>query len=153
MNLLVQGLSGGSGPRSTTPALPTALRAAAVLVRRRSLRLVAEFNLQELAFTPNRHIAEITDERLAALAQNTSGPWRSPYTYQGDKAMAIAAPIEISLGYGYLRANHGPGQCGCFNMNGGTADIASISIGDSVRSLTSPENTPPASTAVLRDCH
>ena len=47
-----------------------------------------------------------------------------PLHLSGDKAMAIAAPIEISLGYGYLRANHGPGQCGCFNMNGGTADIA-----------------------------
>jgi len=61
---------------------------------------------------------------LAASAQNTSSPWRYPYTYQGDKATAVAAPVEISLGYSYLRANQGPGQCGCFNMNGGTAEVA-----------------------------
>jgi hypothetical protein len=64
---------------------------------------------------------------LAGLAQNTSqpsSPWRYPYTYRGDKATAIAAPIEISVGYSYLRANQGPAQCGCFNMNGGSAEVA-----------------------------
>jgi peptidoglycan-associated lipoprotein len=69
---------------------------------------------------------------LVATAQNTSSgtgnqtsnPWKSPYTYKGDKTTAIAAPIEISVDYSYLRANQGPGQCGCFNMNGGSAEVA-----------------------------
>ncbi len=30
------------------------------------------------------------------------------------------APLEISFSYSYARANAGPGQCGCFNMNGGS---------------------------------
>lgn len=63
-----------------------------------------------------------------AGAQSASGPstspWRYPYTYQGDKTTAVAAPIEISVGYSYLRANQGPGQCGCFNMNGGSMEVA-----------------------------
>ncbi|HEX4022109.1 MAG TPA: hypothetical protein VHX63_13265 [Acidobacteriaceae bacterium] len=61
---------------------------------------------------------------LSASAQNTSSPRRSPYTYQGDKAAAVAAPVEVSIGYSYLRANQGPAQCGCFNMNGGDAEVA-----------------------------
>ncbi len=68
---------------------------------------------------------------MVATAQNTpqpagpsSSPWRYPYTYQGDKTKAIAAPIEISVDYSYLRANQAPGQCGCFNMNGGSAEVA-----------------------------
>lgn len=61
---------------------------------------------------------------LPALAQTTSSPWRYPYTYQGDKAAAVAAPIEVSIGYSYLHANQGPGQCGCFNLNGGSAEVA-----------------------------
>jgi peptidoglycan-associated lipoprotein len=31
---------------------------------------------------------------------------------------------EGSLGYSYLRANAPPGQCGCFHMNGGSAEFA-----------------------------
>lgn len=66
-----------------------------------------------------------------AAAQNTSqttgpssSPWRHPYTYRGDKAKAMAAPIEIFVGYSYLRANADPGQCGCFPMNGGSTEVA-----------------------------
>ena len=58
-----------------------------------------------------------------AMATSTS-PWRSPYTYRGDTAAAIAAPVEISFGYSYLRANKSPGQCGCFSMDGGNAEAA-----------------------------
>ena len=68
---------------------------------------------------------------LAATAQSasqstspSSSPWRYPYTYQGDKTKAIAAPIEIFVGYSNLHANQGPGQCGCFNMNGGSTEVA-----------------------------
>jgi peptidoglycan-associated lipoprotein len=35
-----------------------------------------------------------------------------------------ASPVEVSLGYSYLRANAPPGECGCFNMNGGSAALA-----------------------------
>lgn len=59
----------------------------------------------------------------AASAQTTSSPWRYSYSYQGDKNTAIAAPVEVSVDYSYLRANQGPGQCGCFNMNGGEAEV------------------------------
>lgn len=54
----------------------------------------------------------------------STSPWRPPYTYRGDKAATIAAPIEIYIGYSYLRANQGPGQCGCFNMSGGNTEVA-----------------------------
>jgi peptidoglycan-associated lipoprotein len=34
------------------------------------------------------------------------------------------SPVEVSLGYSYLHANAPPGQCGCFNMNGGSGAFA-----------------------------
>jgi peptidoglycan-associated lipoprotein len=37
---------------------------------------------------------------------------------QGTSAM------DVSAGYSYLRANAPPGQCGCFNMNGGSGSFA-----------------------------
>jgi hypothetical protein len=65
---------------------------------------------------------------LVALAQNTSSPssspWRHPNSYRGDKATATAAPVEISFGYSYLRANGSPDQCGCFHMDGGSTEVA-----------------------------
>jgi outer membrane immunogenic protein len=33
-------------------------------------------------------------------------------------------PLELSLNYDYARANAGPGQCGCFTMNGGSTEVA-----------------------------
>jgi hypothetical protein len=33
-------------------------------------------------------------------------------------------PLEVSFSYSYARANAGPGQCGCFNMNGGSTEVA-----------------------------
>ncbi len=39
-------------------------------------------------------------------------------------AAAKYAPLELSFNYDYVRANAGPGQCGCFNMNGGSAEAA-----------------------------
>ncbi len=65
---------------------------------------------------------------LAATAQNTSqaantstSPWRSPYTYRGDKTAAIAAPIEISVGYSYL---HATAKGAGLSMNGGSTEVA-----------------------------
>ncbi len=42
---------------------------------------------------------------------------------------AVAQKIEypapaISVNYTAMRANAGPGQCGCFTMNGGTAELS-----------------------------
>jgi hypothetical protein len=34
------------------------------------------------------------------------------------------ARVEVSYSYDYARANAGPGQCGCFNMNGGSLEVA-----------------------------
>jgi hypothetical protein len=34
------------------------------------------------------------------------------------------APLEISLNYSYARSNAAPGQCSCFNMNGGSSEVA-----------------------------
>ena len=61
---------------------------------------------------------------LALLAQNTSSPssrrWSNPYTDQGSKSAAVAAPVEIFVGYSDLRASaEGVG----FNMNGGSAEV------------------------------
>jgi len=39
-----------------------------------------------------------------------------------------ASPVEVSLGYSYVHANAPPGQCGCFNMNGGSGAFA-VSLG------------------------
>jgi outer membrane immunogenic protein len=32
--------------------------------------------------------------------------------------------IEVAFNYSYMRANAAPGQCGCFNMNGGSGEFA-----------------------------
>ncbi|MHB1021316.1 MAG: hypothetical protein ACYC46_01765 [Acidobacteriaceae bacterium] len=39
-------------------------------------------------------------------------------------AKAAYAPLEVAFSYSYARANAGPGQCGCFNMNGGNTEVA-----------------------------
>jgi len=31
---------------------------------------------------------------------------------------------QIAIDYSYMRANSTPGQCGCFNLNGGSAEVA-----------------------------
>jgi hypothetical protein len=47
-----------------------------------------------------------------------------PYDNQGDKNTATGAPVELSVDYNHLLANQGPGQCGCFSMNGGATEVA-----------------------------
>jgi hypothetical protein len=34
------------------------------------------------------------------------------------------APFQVSYSYDNARANAGPGQCGCFNLNGGSLEVA-----------------------------
>jgi peptidoglycan-associated lipoprotein len=50
-----------------------------------------------------------------ALAQNAAQPSTPPK----DPLRA-----ELALNYGYLHSNAPPGGCGCFNLNGGSADFA-----------------------------
>ena len=68
---------------------------------------------------------------VAAQAQGLrhgQSPWRYPYTYQGDKTKAIAAPIEVSLSYNYVRSNvvlrSNVVSDNSFNMNGGSTEVA-----------------------------
>lgn len=52
--------------------------------------------------------------------------------FLGIVASAVAQPqspesiptAEAAFGYSYMRANAGPGTCGCFNLNGGNAELA-----------------------------
>lgn len=55
-------------------------------------------------------------------AQNNSISGRHPA--RADKTTAVAAPVEISVSYSALRTNASPRQCGCFWMNGGSAEVA-----------------------------
>ena len=32
--------------------------------------------------------------------------------------------VEFAVSYSYMRANASPGNCGCFNLNGGSAEVA-----------------------------
>jgi peptidoglycan-associated lipoprotein len=43
---------------------------------------------------------------------------------QSPSAVEAHAPVDLALGYSYLRSNAPPGGCGCFSMNGGTASVA-----------------------------
>lgn len=57
-------------------------------------------------------------------AQTSSRQAPYPYAFRGDKGPATSAPIEIAIDYSYLGANESPGQCGCFALNGGSAETA-----------------------------
>ena len=43
---------------------------------------------------------------------------------QAARQQAVLPRAEVSLSYSYIRANATPGVCGCFNMNGGSAELA-----------------------------
>jgi len=43
---------------------------------------------------------------------------------QATTPVSQQVPLEVSYSYDYARANAGPGQCGCFNMNGGSLEVA-----------------------------
>jgi outer membrane immunogenic protein len=45
-------------------------------------------------------------------------------TPASEVSTAKPAPLEVSYSYDYARANAGPGQCGCFTMNGGSLEVA-----------------------------
>jgi outer membrane immunogenic protein len=61
----------------------------------------------------------ITDIRMKL------GPWLAALLFCAAAAHGQrVSPIDVSLGYSYVRANAPPAQCGCFNMNGGSGAFA-----------------------------
>jgi peptidoglycan-associated lipoprotein len=60
----------------------------------------------------------------AALAQSTGNSAGAPNASLAGGESSEIAPLEVSFAYSYLRANANPGQCGCFNLNGGNAEAA-----------------------------
>lgn len=60
----------------------------------------------------------------AAIAQSTSNFAGTPDPPVDRGAQSDIAPLEIAFGYSYVRSNANPGQCGCFNMNGGNVEGA-----------------------------
>ncbi len=60
----------------------------------------------------------------AALAQSASTPAGTPNPSVAGRTQSDVAPLEITFAYSYLRSNANPGQCGCFNMNGGNVEGA-----------------------------
>jgi outer membrane immunogenic protein len=61
--------------------------------------------------------------RIAGVALMIGMGWMSAGAQQVETA-PLYAPLEVSFSYSYARANAGPGQCGCFNMNGGSSEVA-----------------------------
>jgi peptidoglycan-associated lipoprotein len=61
---------------------------------------------------------------VAAIAQSTSNPAEAPKALLASGEYSDIVPLEVSFAYSYLRSNANPGQCGCFNLNGGNAEAA-----------------------------
>jgi outer membrane immunogenic protein len=61
--------------------------------------------------------------RIAAVLLAVGMGWISSGAQQVETAPRYA-PLEISFNYSYARSNAAPGQCGCFNMNGGSSEVA-----------------------------
>jgi hypothetical protein len=51
------------------------------------------------------------------------GTVASATAQQGDEEEAIPQ-AQLAVNYSYTRANAAPGNCGCFNLNGGSTEIA-----------------------------
>jgi peptidoglycan-associated lipoprotein len=60
----------------------------------------------------------------AALAQSASNSAGAPNASLAGSKQSDVAPLEVAVAYSYLRSNANPGQCGCFNLNGGNAEAA-----------------------------
>jgi outer membrane immunogenic protein len=61
--------------------------------------------------------------RAAGLVLMIGMGWISAGAQRVETAPSYA-PLEISFNYSYARSNAAPGQCGCFNMNGGSSEVA-----------------------------
>ncbi len=62
--------------------------------------------------------------RIAGMVLMIGMGWMSAHAQRVDTAPSHYAPLEISFNYSYARANAAPGHCGCFNMNGGSSEVA-----------------------------
>jgi peptidoglycan-associated lipoprotein len=60
----------------------------------------------------------------AAFAQTATNSAGAPDHLLTGKTQSDVAPLELAFAYSYVRANANPGQCGCFNMNGGNIQAA-----------------------------
>jgi outer membrane immunogenic protein len=60
----------------------------------------------------------------AAPAQTATNSAGAPEPLLTGKTQSNVALLEVSFAYSYLRSNANPGQCGCFNMNGGNVEGA-----------------------------
>ena len=61
--------------------------------------------------------------RIAGFVLMIGMGWISARAQRMETAPAYA-PLEISFSYSYARSNAAPGQCGCFNMNGSSSEVA-----------------------------
>ena len=61
--------------------------------------------------------------RFAGVVLMIGMGWMSARGQRLETAPAYA-PLEISFNYSYARSNAAPGQCSCFNMNGGSSEVA-----------------------------
>ncbi len=61
--------------------------------------------------------------RVAGVVLTIGIGWMSAAAQRVETAPPYA-PLEISFNYSYARSNAAPGQCGCFNMNGGSSEVA-----------------------------
>jgi hypothetical protein len=41
-----------------------------------------------------------------------------------EDTLSPAHEVQVDFNYSYMRANAAPGQCGCFNMSGGSGEVA-----------------------------
>ena len=50
----------------------------------------------------------------------------TPVVLAQAKEDAVSPPheVQVAFNYSYMRANAAPGQCGCFNMTGGSGEVA-----------------------------
>jgi outer membrane immunogenic protein len=62
-------------------------------------------------------------DRIAGVVLMIGMGWMSAAAQRVETAPPYA-PLEISFNYSYARSNAAPGQCGCFNMNGGSSEVA-----------------------------
>jgi len=60
----------------------------------------------------------------AALAQSASNSAEAPNASLASSENSDISRLEVSFAYSFLRGNANPGQCGCFNLNGGNAEAA-----------------------------
>lgn len=58
----------------------------------------------------------------AALSQTANNSAGVPGPSLSGQTPSGVAPLELAFAYSYVRANANPGQCGCFNMNGGNVE-------------------------------